>query len=107
MQSAELERTTVDIEAKAGARTIDLRATGQVVKFDGFLTLYQESTDETSEDENALLEFLATRDATCPLCHYNLRALRSARTGRAGSRQSPFSGHQCTGCGDRSCRQLA
>jgi DNA topoisomerase-1 len=51
MQSAELERTTVDIEAKAGGRTLELRATGQVVKFDGFLTLYQEGLDEPSEDE--------------------------------------------------------
>jgi DNA topoisomerase-1 len=53
MQSAELERTTVDIEAKAGARTLDLRATGQVVKFDGFLTLYQEGLDEPSEDDES------------------------------------------------------
>ncbi len=53
MELAELERTTVDIAAKAGSRTIDLRATGQVVKFDGFLTLYQEGEDETSEDEES------------------------------------------------------
>jgi DNA topoisomerase I len=53
MQSAELERTTVDIEAKAGARTLDLRATGQVVKFDGFLTLYQEGLDDPSEDDES------------------------------------------------------
>ncbi len=53
MESAELERTTVDIVAKSGARMIDLRATGQVVKFDGFLTLYQEGEDETSEDEES------------------------------------------------------
>jgi DNA topoisomerase I len=53
MESAELERTTVDIVAKSGARVIDLRATGQVVKFDGFLTLYQEGEDETSEDEES------------------------------------------------------
>jgi DNA topoisomerase-1 len=53
MQSAELERTTVDITAKAGRRTIDLRATGQVVKFDGFLTLYQESQDEPGEDDES------------------------------------------------------
>ncbi len=46
MESAELERTTVDIAAKAGGRTIDLRATGTVVKFDGFLTLYQEDQDD-------------------------------------------------------------
>ena len=53
MEGAELERTTVDIAAKAGSRVIDLRATGQVVKFDGFLTLYQEGQDETSEDEES------------------------------------------------------
>src|SRR5665213_1682283 len=53
MESAELERTTVDIAAKNGARFIDLRATGQVVKFDGFLTLYQEGQDETSDDEES------------------------------------------------------
>ncbi|MBI4274996.1 MAG: type I DNA topoisomerase [Rhizobiales bacterium] len=53
MQSAELERTTVDIVAMADARTINLRATGQVVKFDGFLTLYQEGHDEDEEDEES------------------------------------------------------
>jgi DNA topoisomerase-1 len=53
MQSAELERTTVDIEARAGGRTLELRATGQVVKFDGFLTLYQEGLDEPSEDDES------------------------------------------------------
>jgi DNA topoisomerase-1 len=40
MESAELERTTVDIEAKAGGRSLELRATGQVIRFDGFLKLY-------------------------------------------------------------------
>ncbi|HZT25611.1 MAG TPA: type I DNA topoisomerase [Pseudolabrys sp.] len=53
MESAELERTTVDITAKAGSRNIELRASGQVVKFDGFLTLYQEGQDEASEDEES------------------------------------------------------
>ena len=53
MESAELERTTVDIVAKNGARQIELRATGQVVKFDGFLTLYQEGQDENSDDEES------------------------------------------------------
>jgi DNA topoisomerase-1 len=53
MESAELERTTVDIAAKSGSHVIDLRATGQVVKFDGFLTLYQEGQDETPEDEES------------------------------------------------------
>ena len=53
MESAELERTTVDITAKAGARTIDLRANGTVVKFDGFLTLYTEDQDDKTDDEDA------------------------------------------------------
>jgi DNA topoisomerase-1 len=53
MQSAELERTTVDIAAKVGARNLELRATGQVIKFDGFLTLYQEGFDEPSEDDES------------------------------------------------------
>ncbi|NEW98987.1 type I DNA topoisomerase [Rhodopseudomonas sp. BR0G17] len=53
MESAELERTTVDIEAKAGSRSLELRATGQVVKFDGFLAAYQEGRDDDSEDEDS------------------------------------------------------
>ncbi len=53
MQSAELERTTVDIAAKVAGRNLELRATGQVVKFDGFLTLYQESHDDDSEDDES------------------------------------------------------
>ena len=53
MESAELERTTVDIGAKVASRLLDLRATGTVVKFDGFLALYQEGRDEDPEDEEA------------------------------------------------------
>jgi DNA topoisomerase I len=53
MESAELERTTVDIAAKAGARLLELRATGQVIKFDGFLTLYTEDTDDAAEDDDS------------------------------------------------------
>jgi DNA topoisomerase-1 len=51
MESAELERTTVDILAEAGSRKLELRATGSVVKFDGFLKLYQEGRDDEEEDE--------------------------------------------------------
>ena len=58
MESAELERTTVDIVATVGGlgaslgRKLDLRATGQVVKFDGFLTLYTEDRDDDGDDED-------------------------------------------------------
>ena len=54
MESAELERTTVDITAKVDAprpRVLDLRANGTVVTFDGFLAVYQEGRDEAAEDE--------------------------------------------------------
>ena len=64
MESAELERTTVDITAKVGSRTIDLRANGTVVKFDGFLTLYTEDQDDKAEDEDAnRLPQMATGEA--------------------------------------------
>jgi len=53
MESAELERTTVDITAKAGGRTIDLRANGTVIKFDGFLAVYQEGRDDEPEDDES------------------------------------------------------
>ncbi len=51
MESAELERTTVDIEAKVAGRLLELRATGTVIKFDGFLTLYHEGTDDKQATE--------------------------------------------------------
>ena len=55
MESAELERTTVDILAEAGSRKLELRANGQVIRFDGFLALYQEGRDdEEDEDGNRL-----------------------------------------------------
>src|SRR5439155_12983285 len=53
MESAELERTTVDITGKVGPRLLDLRATGTVVKFDGFLKLYQEGRDDEGDDEES------------------------------------------------------
>jgi DNA topoisomerase I len=55
MESAELERTTVDITAKAGSRVLELRATGQVIKFDGFLALYQEGRDDEEDEDSRRL----------------------------------------------------
>ncbi|UOM35429.1 type I DNA topoisomerase [Acuticoccus sp. I52.16.1] len=52
MQSAEFERTTVDIDAKAGGKTIGLRATGSVMLFDGFLSVYMEGRDDDSDDDD-------------------------------------------------------
>ena len=53
MESARFERTTIDIES--GDRQLALRATGSVLLFDGFLTLYQEGRDDEDEEgENRL-----------------------------------------------------
>ncbi len=63
MESAELQRTTIDIDAHTD-RQIQLRATGSVVTFDGFLTLYQESKDDDDgDDENRRLPMLREGDA--------------------------------------------
>ncbi len=62
MESARLEQTTIDIQTANGNAT--LRATGQVILFDGFLSLYQEGHDDDDDDENGkLLPKLATGDA--------------------------------------------
>ncbi|GJD39602.1 type I DNA topoisomerase [Methylobacterium bullatum] len=63
MESAELERTTVDIVASVGPRRIELRATGQVVKFDGFLTLYQEGKDDEEDEDGKRLPPMKAGDA--------------------------------------------
>ena len=55
MESAELERTTVDILAEAGARKLEFRASGQVVRFPGFLALYQEGRDDEEDEESGRL----------------------------------------------------
>src|SRR5580704_9230241 len=59
MESAELERTTVDILAEAGPRKLDFRATGQVVRFDGFLALYQEGRDDEEDEDSSRLPAMA------------------------------------------------
>lgn len=51
MQPAEIERTTVEIEATNGGRTGGLRAVGSVVRFDGFIAAYTDVKEEDSEDE--------------------------------------------------------
>ncbi|MDR1828840.1 MAG: type I DNA topoisomerase, partial [Methylobacteriaceae bacterium] len=62
MESAEYERTTVEITAAVGPRTLDLRAVGQVIRFDGFLTLYQEGRDDGEDEENRRLPPMAAGD---------------------------------------------
>ena len=61
MESAEQERTTVDVIS--ADKKITLRATGTVTLFDGFLTLYQEGQDESSDEEGSKLPKVAAGDA--------------------------------------------
>ncbi len=63
MESAELERTTVDIAARAGGRMLELRASGQVVKFDGFLALYQEGRDDEEDEDSRRLPAMSEGEA--------------------------------------------
>ncbi|TIX52008.1 type I DNA topoisomerase [Alteraurantiacibacter aquimixticola] len=63
MAAAQLERTTITLRDGTGQH--ELRATGQVIKFPGFLAVYSESFDEKrEEDEDGLLPAMAKGD--CP-----------------------------------------
>ena len=53
MQSADIERTTAEIEAQNGSRIAQLRATGSVVRFDGFLGAYVDHREEEDVDEDS------------------------------------------------------
>ncbi|MDP1962572.1 MAG: type I DNA topoisomerase, partial [Reyranella sp.] len=63
MESAVLDQVTVDIAS--GDKNVQLRATGSVVKFNGFLTLYDEGQDEKSEDDdgNSILPDVGENEA--------------------------------------------
>ena len=62
MATALLERTTVTLRDPTGRH--ELRATGQVVKFAGYLAVYQEGFDDSSEDdEEGLLPLMRKGDA--------------------------------------------
>jgi DNA topoisomerase-1 len=96
MQQAVFDQTAVDISA--GAKYL-FRATGQVVKFDGFIRAYTEGTDEKPEDEIEgvlpelsvgetlqLHELLPLQHFTEPPARYSdatlIKALEAAGVGR-------------------------
>jgi DNA topoisomerase I len=51
---AVFDQTTVDIDAKSSAETFWFRVTGSVLKFDGFLKVYEEAKDTKDEEEEEL-----------------------------------------------------
>jgi len=63
MAAASLERTTVTMRDPTGRH--ELRATGQVVKFLGFLAVYEEGRDQKSDDDedSGLLPMMSKGDS--------------------------------------------
>jgi len=53
MESARIERTTIELDSQDGKT--GLRATGQVVLFDGYLAVYEEGRDDADDEEGGRL----------------------------------------------------
>lgn len=74
MSAARLERTTVDIASDDGQ--VELRATGQVIMFDGFLKIYEEGRDDQviDDDDKRLPQItqgeVAAKQALTPEQHF-------------------------------------
>ena len=68
MASAEIERTTVDITASNDGKTAGLRATGSVIRFDGFIAAYTDAKEDGEQsdgddDDDARLPEINAREA--------------------------------------------
>ncbi len=53
MESARVEKTTIDMDSADGKTA--LRATGQVITFDGYLAVYEEGRDDPDDEEGGRL----------------------------------------------------
>jgi DNA topoisomerase I len=63
MESADFERTSADIVTTGkDGKPYTLRANGSVLKFDGFLKVYEEGKDDTEDEEDRRLPKLARGD---------------------------------------------
>ena len=60
---AVFDQTTVDIDAKSGSEAFWFRVTGSVLKFDGFLRVYEESKDGKDEEDEELKHKLPALEA--------------------------------------------
>jgi DNA topoisomerase I len=64
MNPAVFDQTTVDIEAKTSApEPVPFRVTGSVLKFEGFLKVYEESKEGKDEEDEALKHKLPALEA--------------------------------------------
>src|SRR6056297_1343258 len=80
MEAARLERTTVEIASADGQ--VGLRATGQVILFDGFLRVYEEGRDDDGSEESRRLPQIVQGEPA-PLAEGGLAA-DFARLGESG-----------------------
>ena len=83
MAGARLERTTVDIGS--ADQQVVLRATGQVVLFDGFLRVYEEGRDDVADEDDKRLPQVMQGDAM------KFAASLSAQAEKAGKEASVLS----------------
>jgi DNA topoisomerase-1 len=60
---AVFDQTTVDIDAKSGAETFWFRVTGSILKFDGFLKVYEESKEGKDDEDEELKHKLPALEA--------------------------------------------
>ncbi|MBC7666879.1 MAG: type I DNA topoisomerase, partial [Gemmatimonadaceae bacterium] len=56
MESARIERTTVDLESSDGQT--GMRASGQVILFPGYLAVYEEGRDDADDEDSARLPLI-------------------------------------------------
>ncbi len=63
MNPAVFDQTTVDIDAKSASEVFWFRVTGSVMKFDGFLKVYEESKDSKDEEDEELKHKLPPLEA--------------------------------------------
>jgi DNA topoisomerase I len=63
MTPAVFDQTTVDIDAKSGNDIYWFRVTGSVMKFDGFLKVYEEAKDNKDEEDEELKHKLPPLEA--------------------------------------------
>ena len=63
MNPAVFDQTSVDIEAKSDGTSYLFRVTGSVLKFDGFLKIYEEAKENKDEEDEALRHKLPPLEA--------------------------------------------
>ncbi|HVZ17371.1 MAG TPA: type I DNA topoisomerase, partial [Terriglobales bacterium] len=63
MTPAVFDQTTVDIDAANGSESYRFRVTGSVLKFEGFLKVYEEAKDSKDEEDEALKHKLPPLEA--------------------------------------------